>query len=363
MIKNNFENNNWFTLIEILVWILITTIIIIIWFKALTVITIWKVKLIESTNIEKETFFFNQKLFEEIKRWGLVDYEEYFNRNQGLNANYEAGHYLDKTWFGNFWNAWVPTSGAYGSKFYYCEAIWTNWCAVWTFQRYWEYSFQFIDYDSNNNWWDEDGNGSVIWDDDDLHLWDGPTVFTSGAWVTEIYLISANKRKRTYFRWNVEDDPYYPAWNCTFAWQQYPTWSGCLWTIEFLRLEWKDWWMNHDSWTVDADGTQYDWVIDTWIYDVDFTWGTEIIAQSTLNSYRLPLFPDSINVANFEVFVYPNKDIKEAWKNASIETNTAPYIRLKLKLLPSWKRKNIIKWKIPEFEISTTISLTDIYSR
>ena len=66
-------NKKWFTLIEIMIWMLISSMIIIIWFQALHAIMIWKVKLIESTNIEKESFSFMQKFFEEIKSGGLID--------------------------------------------------------------------------------------------------------------------------------------------------------------------------------------------------------------------------------------------------------------------------------------------------
>ena len=387
MLKNDFKNKPWFTLIEVMVGIIITSIIIIIWFEAIIAITVWKVKLIESTNIEKETFFFNQKLFEEIKKGWLVDYEEYFNRKVVDNTTYEAGHYAIPTWFGNFWNGWNPMLQPtwpldYGNNFYYCRSIswasmWVNGCVSnynspspsnnynWEPQRYGQYSFQFIDYNSNHDadWWDEDNDGKIIWDDDDEYIGDGPSVFTSGSWVTELYLISADKRKRTYFRWKVENDIYF---SCDFSNPKMPTWSWCVWTIEFLRLEWKDWGMNHTIWGAlnpDADGTQYDWVVDTWIIDPDFSGESDRVAWSNTENYRLPLFPDTINVANFEVLVYPNKDIKEAWKDDSEETNTAPYLRLKLKLSPSRKIKKKIKWKIPEFEISTTISLTDIYSR
>ena len=381
MLKINFKNSSWFTLIEILVWILITTTIIIVWFQALVVITMWKAKLIEATNIEKETFFFNQKLFEEIKRWWLVDYEEYFNRKIVNNTIFEAGHYATPTWFGNFWNNGKPSVSPfnYGDWFYTCisgswTSMWTWGCVgnfnspsvnyTWEPQRYGQYSFQFIDYNSNYDWdlGDENNDGKIIWDDDDEYIGDGPSVFTSGTWVTELYLISADKKKRTYFRWRVEDDPYDTIYPCDLTTNpEVPTGSWCLGTIEFLRLEWKDWGMDHNK-TL-AWWTLYDWVVDTWIIDPDFSGEPDRVAWSNIENYRLPLFPDSINVANFEVFVYPNKDIKEAWKNADIEVNTAPYVRLKLKLLPSRKTKKKIKWKIPEFEISTTISLTDIYSR
>ena len=391
MLKINLKNKLWFTLIEILVWILITTVIIIIWFQALTAITIWKVKLIESTNIEKETFFFNQKLFEEIKMWWLVDYEEYFNRQVVWNTTYLSGHYAEPTWFGNFWRFWTNNnndnvwSTSYWAWSYYCRSgnlslMWTWGCVSnfndtsvdynWIPQRYGQYSFQFIDYNSNHDGdlWDEDWVNWIIWDDDDEYIGDGPSVFTSGFWVTELYLISADKKKRTYFRWTVEDDIYAPdSVSCDFSTPEFPTWSWCLGTIEFLKLEWRDPWPDHD-WSVNWKW-QGDWVIDTWYINKDFAWTNDysqwvwVVAWSNNENYRLPLFPDSINVANFEVFAYPNKDIKEAWKNSDIEVNTAPYVRLKLKLLPSRKTKKKIKWKIPEFEISTTISLTDIYSR
>lgn len=377
-----YNKSYWFTLIEVIVWVLITTTLILIWFQALSAITIWKVKLIDSTNIEKETFFFVQKLFEEIKKWWTTDYEEYFNRSVVWNTTYLSWHYLEETWFWNFWNNWSIWSTTYWDTFYYCRSwnwvqMWTWWCVnnynnpsldyTWKPQRYGQYSFQFIDYNSNydDDLWDEDWDGSIIWDDDDEYLGEGPSVFTWSTDVKELYLISADKKKRTLFRWSVKQDPYIDSsvYDCNSVdWKTF-TWTWCLGTIEFLKLDWKDWWMDHDSWTNDSDWTQYDWVVDTWIIDPDFTWWTEIVASSTWDNYWLPLFPDSINVANFEVYVYPNKDNKQAWKDYSPETNVSPYVRIKLKLSPSWKTKKKIRWKVPEFEINTTVSLTDIFSR
>lgn len=367
-------NKKWFTLIEIMIWILISSMIIIIWFQALNSIMIWKVKLIESTNIEKESFSFMQKFFEEIKAWGLIDYEEYFNRKVVWNTTYLSWHFLEET---GFWNYWTLSNW-----FYYCRS-WNNlsnkmtwtWCLentfnnswqnqIWEKQIYGQYSFQFIDYNSNydTDLWDEDWDLSIIWDDDDEYLGMWPEVFTSGSWVTELYLISADKTKRTLFRWTINNDINAPSTaSCTTSdsWKTY-TWSGCLWTIEFLRLEWKDWWFDHDIWIFDI--WQYDWVIDTWLIDKDFAWVTNIVAWSNSTNYRLPLFPNSMNVKLFDIKAYPNKDIKLAWK----ETNwidVSPYVRINLTLTPSWKVKKKIKGKAPEFEISTTINLTDIFSR
>jgi len=371
------DNNKWFTLIEILVWILIFSIVIIWWFKAFWSITAWKVRLIQKTNIEKESIYFTEKLFEMIKKWWTIDYEEYFNRKV-VWTNYASWHYQKETWFWNFWSGGsilAPTN--FWDMFYYCRSwswanMWINWCfnnnfnnyqssLVWKFQRYWEYSFQFIDYNSNNNndGWDEDWNWSIIWDDDDEYIWEGPSAFTWWTNTKEIYLISWNKKNRTLFRWTVKNDPNTPPWiTCIFWNWESPTGSWCLWNIEFLQLEWKDWWFNHSK-----SGTWlFDWVIDTWIISNKFTWNSNIVAWSwgTYEKYWQPIFPDSINIKDFKVYFYPNKDIKLAWKEP---LKISPYLRIVFKITPTWKHKIAMKWNFPEFNFSTTINLTDIFSK
>jgi len=75
-------------------------------------------------------------------------------------------------------------------------------------QRYGQYALQFINFNINadNDSWlpgDEDSDGSIIWDDDDEYLGEGPEVFWSDSEITELYLISGNKKKRTFFRYSV----------------------------------------------------------------------------------------------------------------------------------------------------------------
>ncbi len=377
--------NIWaFTLIEILVWILIISFIMIWWFQALTAVWIWKVRLIQQTDMQKQSFYFTEKLFEMIKKWGTLDYEEFFNRKTVWNVSFTWGHFLSPTWFGNFWEWWSIWSTAYGANFYYCRSwngvdiMWTGWCVetsnTWTLandssyigtaQRYGQYSFQFIDYNSNadDDLWNENGINWIIWDDDDEYLWEGPIVFSGWTNITELFLISWDNKERLLFRWDVKNDPDYPWSACNFWDWSSPTWSGCLWTIEYLKLEGKDWWMDHDEWTSDTNNTQYDGVIDTWIIDTDFTWGANIIAASNTTNYWVSLFPDTINVSTFAVFAYPNKDRNLAWRDASQSTNITPYVRLKIGLLPSWKSRKQIKWNPRELKFSTTISLTDIFS-
>lgn len=383
MLQKN-KNITWFTLVEILVWILIFSMVMVWWFQALSTITIWKIRLIQKTDIEKESFYFTEKFFEMIKKWGTLDYEEYFNRKVVWTSSYTSWHYLEKTWFWNFWVWWTIWWETYWAWFYYCRSIdwtsmWENWCynnnfntwlsPDWEPQRYWEYSLQFIDYNSNYDWdswnlWDEDWDWEIKWDDDDEYLWLWPNTFTSWEDIKELYLISWDKKIRTLFRWNVIEDPSYPLWNCDNIDSENPTWTWCLWTIQFLQLEWKDWWMDHNIWTIDIDWSQYDWVIDTWIISPDFAWwSTDTVAWSNSTDYWVDLFPDTINIRDFKIFAYPNKDINLAWKDSSENINLSPYIRLQFTLGSSWKNRKKMKWNPPEIKFSTTINLTDIYSK
>lgn len=372
----------WFTLVEILLWILIFTIVVLAWFEALSAVNIWKIKLIERTNITKDVVYFTEKLFEEIKYGGTLDYEEYFDRKV-VWVTTQSWHYLQPTGFWNFWKWWVIGTNNYGDSFYYCKSwnainMWTGWCfqplngndfsstiaGVWfgawlgQLQRYGQYAFQFIDYNSNmnNDLWDENGDGNIRWDDDDEHLWVGPIVFTGWENVREIYLISWDNKKRTLLRWNWKEDPNKPA---STSCDSSNFWSGCLGTIEMLKLEWYDWWMSHSKvwpWT-------YDGIIDTWLIDKSFWTWAEVIAWSNNFNYWQPLFPDSVSVSDFKVFLYPNTDVEHAWKDKNESSNINPYLRLSITLEPSWKKRVGIKWKIPKYTINTTINLVDYFTQ
>jgi hypothetical protein len=381
------NNNNlklWFTLIEILVWITLFSIIVTSWFYAFSAVSIWKIKLIWKTDIEKESYFFSERLFEEIKKWWLIDYEEYFNRKVVWDTQFLSWHYLLPTWFWNFGSWWSLWTTIYWDHFYYCRSwiwvanfMWTWWCYNtlfnnywaswnWNYQRFWEYNFQFMDYNSNMNFdtlvlWDENGDSNIVWDDDDENLWIWPEVFANSWEVQELYLISWNKRLRTLIRWNVIEDPdKSPSTTCTFWTWKTPSWSWCLWTIEFLKLDLKDWWINHDkttwSWI-------YDWTPETWIINPDFAWTWWVIAWSNTWNYWVPLFPKSINVKDVQFYIYPNKDINLAWKDSLVSSNFSPYLRIKYTLTPSRDKRKWMKWKIPEMTFSTTITLSDLFSK
>lgn len=386
------SSKNWFSLIEVLMGVLIFSMVMTGAFYALSSVNIGKVKLIEETSLEKEAFYFSEVLFDFIKQGGTTDFEEYFNRqtiNTGVASLYSSGHYVVES---NFWNG--------SSTMFYCISkdassmfprTWTATGCLDDFNTdslstlganyhtdvfsladksllYNQYLYQFIDYnsDADSDGGDENSDGNINRDNDDEFVGDGPEVFWSDGRVYEVYLISWSGDTRTFLRWNVTNDPDAPSFATCNGLSWVPTsisWEGCLGTFEYLKLKWVDWGYDHNDWVQDV--TQYDGIIDTWIYDPEIYWlSTNIVADaSNDDDYRISLFPDSMNVKNVNFFLYPNKDIRYAWKDFSDSVNINPYIQIKLTLSPSRNKRKWIKWKLPEYTFNTTISLTDIYSK
>lgn len=374
-----------FTLVEIMVGILIFSFVMVAAFQSLTAIWIWKIRLIQSTQMEKQSIYFAERFFEMIKAWGTLDYEEYFNRTVVNSIHtgdlYLSGHYKHDTGYWNYGRWWNITAATYWDGHYYCRSDNASLMGTWgcinshntntfnmngEYQRYWQYAYHFIDYNSNfdNDWGnpgDEDGDGSIIGDDDDEFLWVWPVAFVSGQNQKELYLISWDRKKRTFFRWNVINDPDSPG-ICDFSVASAPTGSWCLWNVQYLSLVGKDWWLDHvfnSSDTTEADG-----IIDTWIVDPDIASNSGTVIWSWNDSiYWVDLFPDTMNVTKFRVFPYPNGDLEYNWKSQNPDLNVAPYVRIQFDLLPSWKVKKQLKGTLKPMKFSTTISLTDIFSQ
>jgi len=367
--KNNNSIISGYTLIEIMVWILIVTMVTISWLYGIQSIWIGKVKLSEKTLLEQQAFYFSERFFELVKGGWTIDYEEYFNRKNVWNVTYSSGHYDKITWF---WNG--TTSMVYClSWIWTANKMWTNGCItshntkgsnmLWDKLLYGQYAQQFIDYNSDRDAdaWDEDSNGNLVWDDDDKYLWEWPEVFTSAGRVSELYLVNNSEKKRTFFRWLVIEDPNKPTWaTCDFTDASKPTWSGCLGTIQFLKLEWVDW--GNDHILANFDATENDGIIDTWIYDRK-TYGlsSPIVADMTVDdseNYWTNILADNVNVKSMDMYLFPNKDSNLAWADSSDSTFISPYIRISMTMIPSWKSRKRIKWKSPEIKINTTINLT-----
>lgn len=369
----------WFSLVELMLGILITSIIMIAGFQALASIWIGKVKLIEQTKIEQEAYFSLERLFELIKTWGTIDYEEYWNR-YNYNTTYASGHFLQNSGFWNFGSnyyclSWTGTMMGTGgclttfntrSDFSNLDSDYS-----WSRQPYNSYKKQFIDFNGDADWdlGNEDastsGQEDFKWDDDDVFLGMWPEAFSSTGLVSELYLINPDGTERTFFRWSVKQDPDAPAFaTCNFANQQFPTGTGCLGTIQFLKLTWIDEGYDHGPyawspawWLWDDDGE-----IDTWLIHKDFdpSYATWVLAGSGTYDYWQNIFPDTVHVSNVSFYAFPNKQLQYSWKDSNNQIQIAPYIQLKMTLQPSWKEKGKIRWLVPEVDIATTIHLLDL---
>ncbi len=356
-----------FTLVEILAGVTIVTTVTLGAFYGINAIWFGKVKLIEKTNLEQQAFFFSERVFELIKQSGTIDYEEYFNRQIVGDTTYLSGHYERVS---GFWNRSTDLiyclSGnidPMGNSGCITDYNTTGWDITGTSLIYGQYASQFVDYnsDADGDGWDEDTDGDFIWDDDDKFLGNGPSAVAGNGSVREIYLINGDKTERTFFRRNVSIDPDAPSGtDCDFSDQSNPSWEACLWTIEFLRLKWVDW--GHDHVLGSLDKTENDGVIDTWVYSAD-TYGLadDLVADFPFldsESYWLPVFTDEIDVESLEVLLHPSKDSTLAWADSDQTTFVSPYMRIAMKLSPSWKQKRKIQWDPPEVEIRTTINLS-----
>lgn len=349
---------------------LIISIVMVSAFQALSWVWVAKVKLIEQTEIEKQAYFASERFFEMIKKWGTLDYEEYWNR-YATPPTYSSWH-IDS--ISNFWNqgtlyhcvsgGWIGnkmgTWGCLDNTTWYQNNEATDYS--WLPQVYSQYSLQFIDRNSDNDGdaGDEDTDGSILWDDDDLFLGIWPEAFSGSSYknkVWELYLINAQGNERTYFRWNFREDDEASSWTCN--WGETMTWTGCLWTIEFLKLTGVDYWSNHVSW--DSDPGESDWIIDTWFIHKDFNpTAIDVVAGSNWINYWQPIFPDSIHVSDVEFYAYPNKSLEYSWRDNDPSILIAPYIQIKMKLQPSMKVKRKIKWEPPVVDIVTTIQLSSL---
>lgn len=356
-----------FTLIEILIGILIVSFVLLAGFQALSAVWIGKIKLIEKTRIEKEAYYASEKFFEMIKKWWTIDFEEYWNRTS-YDTNYSSWHYEKQTGMGNEGTLYfcmspngssMGTGGCLENNLYKSDA--TPLASQKNEkQRYGEYELQFIDYnsDQDGNTGDEDNSWeselSFLGDADDLYLGIGPRAF-SWSKVGELYLINDQGNERTFFRWNVKYDSFAPP-GSTCDGTHTMTGTGCLGTIEFLKLTGKDeWYTANDIW--DWDGK-----IESWYIHEDFLsslWEVKVTSSNS-EQYWQPIFSDNINVKDVQFFLYPNKDIQYSWKDTDTALSVSEYLWLQMTLQPSWKEKRKIRGTIPTVEISTSISLSQL---
>lgn len=374
------KKNKGFTLIEVIISVTLFALIIILAFDVMGNIWISRVKLSNRLDINQDIYVAIETIVNNIKDFDWdIDYEEYWDRNS-IWIITNSGHYIDFSWYGNYWSGGLGFTSNYWDSFYYCRSwvwidMWTWWClnrfntywdtatGAWNPQRFWEYAFQFLDYNSNQsddttcwawfNLWDEDCDWRIRWDEDDNNLWEWPVVF-SGNEVKEIYLIRKWKiNERFFMRLNIKRDPLAQAgFDCASDW----TGSWCLGNIQILKLDWYDLWMFH-SWSITSSG-QYDWIIDTWKCNNDYSCSWIDNLPNNIDDWWIDLLPSYINVKKFSVFIYPNIDYKYSW-NWDADNIVNPYIRINMDLWYSWERRKKLNWENPAISISTSINLTN----
>ena len=357
-----------------------------------------RTKTLNRVALLEELYFFSEQLFTGIKDWGTLDYEEYWNR-KAVGVTTQSGQYQFPTGVGNYGKN-GNLSATYGIGVYLCRSnsgasMGTGWCLQnhnngwawyltgsfsdfsWSYQRYGEYIAQFTDYNGNidDDLGDEDSDasGSIIWDDDDRLTGDVPAVFTGS--VVELYLINKWAKKRTYFRWNIQQDlnnitiPCFPI--PTTASGNLLTGSGCIGNVQVLKLKWLDVGYTH-SWLT-TDRSAYDGLIDTWVCVED---GQCIWPQLTSPSIDdiatgsgvewVNMFPNTINVKYLSFQAYPIKDPWLSWSAPDAIQGTTqispfihPYVRMNLEMGFSAGKRRTLRNEDPTISISTSISLAD----
>ena len=67
----------------------------------------------------EELYFFSEKLVTSIKDGGIIDYEEYWDR-QVVGTTTGTGHYSIPTGFGNYGSGGIIGTSQTGGLYYYC---------------------------------------------------------------------------------------------------------------------------------------------------------------------------------------------------------------------------------------------------
>jgi prepilin-type N-terminal cleavage/methylation domain-containing protein len=391
------RNKKGFTILELMISMTLFALIITSVIVAVENLMIARTKTLNRVALLEELYFFSEQLFTGIKDGGTLDYEEYWNR-KAVGVTTQSGHYMVLTGIGNYgsWGNVAGGTSVYGTGVYLCRS--NNWTSMGTggclsdnnngwfnnqagsplnfsgsAQRYGEYLAQFTDYNGNTDNdngnpgnEDEDVSGSIIWDDDDRATGDAPEVLTGS--IRELYLINKTAKRRTYFRWNIEQDTNNTSITCvitTTGSGKITTGSGCIGNVQVLKLKWLDIGINHDGTTV----TAYDGIIDTWacVESGQCKWptfGTDQLATGT-GAEWINLFPSTINVKNLSFQIYPVKDPWLSWsaQDCSIATCISPfihpYVRMNLEMWFSAAKRLTLQNTDPTISIATSISLSD----
>ena len=302
----------WFTLIEIILVVLISSSIIVIMYRLLE--TLPKVK---NFNDARQTLI--QQTNDAMDRLAIifqdytVDYEEYYNR-KAVGCTLDKGHCTEDThyWNGNT-NHTLLTS--------------TNWSS-WSPYSYGQYKRTFWSY-----WEDTDNDGNIVGDADDRDYGNWQEAISNPTSIKELYLISHDWSRRIFLRRYLHE----------YTWSDKTNfWTGYYW-IQMLKLRGFDAWSKH-QFDAASDSWVFDGQIDTWACDhgqmFECTWNALKTATSSTELYpwyKLPgskddwwvdLFDEKLNITDWNIEIYPVKDPDLAWAEMNQQIN--PYIKISL---------------------------------
>lgn len=289
------------------------------------------------------------------------------------------GYYSKATGLGNYWwwgvfpknnNSVIASEISNLWKyFYYCYSespskyLDGQWCLeklnttkinqTWKYQRYGQYELQFIDHNANR---DNTDNGT----EDDRNLYRWPIAVPQDP--KELYLYNSHDNTRTLIRWKKIKDPNVVSGTCANT-----TPDNCLGTIQILKLQGLDRGSNHNGTGTGA----YDGKIDTWICATGWNCQWPKINEWNLATGQdgewINLFPNTINVRNFQLDVFPKRDpwlaaAQEDCKNTDtncISPFIHPYVRINFELGFSHGKRRGLKNENPVISLPVTISLDD----
>lgn len=220
---------------------------------------------------------------------------------------------------------------------------------------------------------DENGDGDIVGDEDDFNLWNGPEAIMAD--VKELYLIDKQGKKRTFLRWNWENDP--NRKNTSESCQKDLTTGrpndNCIANIQILKMNGSD--LGHLHNGSNASQGKYDGNIDTWTCELGWSCrggnSTNGSVATGKNEEWINLFPNSVTVRNFKIEVFPKKD---PWLSAAapdcgqlppteqvncVSPFIHPYVRITLELGFSHGARRALRGENPTISVSTTISLDD----
>jgi len=321
----------WYTLLEVILSVIIFSLLI------GTIISIYiNIKGADWSVAWKRTIVSEASdLFDTIHEAAIdfnIDYEEYFNLRWM--------EYNGFTSYGNDWDRYYCVDGNNSSSKFIDKwngrGYWVYrrdnndwWCLSWWNQKYLEYNFQHWELSEWENLNDIVNSGA--------YKWDWPIAIEKNRELNYLYLISNDKTERYYFRHVVDD-----------KWR---------WIIQALRLVWFDAWSDHDfnSWWA------FDWFIDTWACDTS-KWFICKEKTDELGWYWIPMdendwwqniTSDNVNVMDFKVDVFPQKDPSLAKESSELMD---PYIKISITLWIYWNEDE------NKLTLSTTLSLKNTYS-